>query len=405
VSSQLDPTAIRGMNHLAAQWAGRLSIASGNSTVLSGVGVWPLLAMLADGAAGAVRDELAAAIGIAPEHAAAQTQAALDVLRRSDQLHAALGVWVADHVPLDPDWTAKLATDMIGRLTGEPATDQPLLDAWASRHTDGLIKQLPVDVDRDTLLLLASALSIRLRWERKFTDSPRGISHGPWADTGRMVGLTRTTSDLDDLSIAQTPNGPLSLVTVRGVGDIDVTLVMGEPEQPASQVLSAAISSVNADMPCRVGSQLKPGYAAPGVQVREIDSVTPARILVLDTVGFDISGSHNLTEHAELFGLATARRARRGSFPGISAVDLAVGEAAQTAMATFSAEGFVAAAVTALRMMCGSAPSRQPKNAVTRLVEVNFDRPFGFMATHRRTGLVLMAGWVGRPQRWPEQLD
>jgi hypothetical protein len=37
-------------------------------------------------------------------------------------------------------------------------------------------------------------------------------------------------------------------------------------------------------------------------------------------------------------------------------------------------------------------------------VWVAFDRPFGFAAVHRPTGLVLVAGWVAAPMDWPDQL-
>lgn len=398
----LDPAVVSGVNRLGADWGARQALtASGSSTVFSSLGVWPLLAMLADGAAGAARAELAAAIGIAPGHAAAQTRSLLDMLQRSAALHAALGIWVADRIRLDPKWTARFGAESIGRITGEPATDQPVLDAWARRHTDGLIERLPVKVNGSTLLLLASALSIRLRWRQRFADAPRGIAAGPWATTDPVVGLTRETSQLDDLSVVRSPAGPLTLVTVRGDGDIDVILTLAEPERTADQVLPTAIANLHAGASHRVGSQLEPGETAPGVLVSDVPSVAPAQKLLLRTVGFDISGTHNLTEHSDLFGLGTARRNRRGTFPGISAEELAVDGAAQTAMATFSAEGFVAAAVTAITFMAGAAPSLRPRNAMTRLVEVDFNRPFGFVAAHRPTGLALMTGWVGRPLPWP----
>ncbi|GGV14111.1 hypothetical protein GCM10010182_38300 [Actinomadura cremea] len=36
------------------------------------------------------------------------------------------------------------------------------------------------------------------------------------------------------------------------------------------------------------------------------------------------------------------------------------------------------------------------------MLDVTFDRPFGFLARHRPTGLVLLAGWVADPDPWPE---
>lgn len=38
-----------------------------------------------------------------------------------------------------------------------------------------------------------------------------------------------------------------------------------------------------------------------------------------------------------------------------------------------------------------------PQGTVPMIV-ATFDRPFGFVAMHRPTGLVLLAGWVAEPE-------
>ncbi|MGH3545947.1 MAG: hypothetical protein ACRDPW_08490 [Mycobacteriales bacterium] len=48
-------------------------------------------------------------------------------------------------------------------------------------QTDSLIKQLPLASDPDMLLVLASALSIRLRWEQSLTGDALWIDVGPMA--------------------------------------------------------------------------------------------------------------------------------------------------------------------------------------------------------------------------------
>jgi serine protease inhibitor len=75
------------------------------------------------------------------------------------------------------------------------------------------------------------------------------------------------------------------------------------------------------------------------------------------------------------------------------AFPLAVQSATQVAMAGFSATGFKAAAVSSVAMMVGGGPP--PKKATS--VTVGFDRPFGFLAVDRATGLVLFAGWIVQP--------
>jgi hypothetical protein len=40
---------------------------------------------------------------------------------------------------------------------------------------------------------------------------------------------------------------------------------------------------------------------------------------------------------------------------------------------------------------------------VTTVVRAVFDRPFGFLAVHRETRLVLAAGWVTDPEPYREE--
>jgi serine protease inhibitor len=78
-------------------------------------------------------------------------------------------------------------------------------------------------------------------------------------------------------------------------------------------------------------------------------------------------------------------------------VPMVVSQARQHAVAEFTAEGFKAAAVTAFALRAAAAyfPQRTFRK---RVVSVVFGRPFGFLAVHRATGLVLVAGWVDEPE-------
>lgn len=122
--------------------------------------------------------------------------------------------------------------------------------------------------------------------------------------------------------------------------------------------------------------------------------------LDVETVAFDLSARHDLLALHRVFGLTTARDTSRGHFPGISAFPLAIGSARQSTTARFGALGFRAAAVTAFSAVAGSAPPAL--RWVTTSVKAAFDRPFGFLALHRHTRLVLAAGWVTDPEPYRE---
>ncbi|WP_432972492.1 serpin family protein [Dactylosporangium sp. CA-233914] len=390
--------AIADANALTARWASTLD---GQGTVLSGAGVHVLLALLAPFAGGAARDEL---MGVAPEGFE---------LPESPSTRMATGVWARDTLPLTEAWTAAVPERRRGTLTGDPAKDQPVLDAWAAAQTDGEIAAMPIEVSEDSFMVLASALSVRTTWVERFEEDPASIMRGPWAgqDVALLYRYLDGVEGLRTLRAVDTEAGVITLLTVEGREDVDVVLILGEETRPTSAVLPAAIDAMSDDKPGKDGSALRRDArpdregdddwtvtVAPGVTVREHISMfedTPG--LSMDTVRFRVAGSHDLLEHAEIFGLAAATDTSRGHFPGISPEPMAVSQAKQDAVAEFSAAGFKAAAVTASDMV-GAGFEEPEQYYRVRYMNVRFDRPFGFAAVHRDTGLVLVAGWVAEPE-------
>ncbi|QES46833.1 proteinase inhibitor I4 serpin [Streptomyces venezuelae] len=392
-------TTTRAVNRLTARWA-REAAEAGGGTVVTAAGVWPLLALLADGAAGPARTELAEALGIPAEAAAEAARELLAGLAGVRGLETATGLWARRDLPLEEPWTAGLPPGTRGELTGEPDTDRAVLDHWAAEHTGGLIDRMPVPVFPDTLLVLASALALQLTWLQPFTERPRPITAGPWA--GRTVrGLGRWTSLLDRVRVADTTAGPLTLLEVVGDGGVDVHLVLGEPAAGPGEVLAEGIAAVTgggggAGARPVAGSALPEGTPGPGLDIRRELSYSPEPRLAVQTVAFSVEAQHDLLAQARLFGLETASDDRFGHFPGISGKPMAIGAAAQSALARFHAEGFEAAAVTAVAMAPGGAAPPRPRYR-TRRIGLVIDRPFGFLAVHRTSKLVLAAGWVADP--------
>ncbi len=350
-------------NALTTRWAAT----AGAPAVFSGAGVYPLLALLAGVASGPARDELTA---VAPTP--------LD-LPDAGGVRSALGVWTRHDLPLHPAWSAGSA------LSGDPAADQARLDAWAAERTGGLIPAMPVRVGADIGVVLASALSVLTEWERPFDDGIMSPTAGPWSGR-QLAALHRKDAAGDALRPLRVLDGAVTLLTVEGSGDIDVLLAIGADAAAPGSVLAAAVDGFQRSAPSTTG---------PGITAREVDATDPAPELVVSLPSFDVSASHDLLADPDLFGLRTA--SRDGTFPGISPVDLVVSSARQQALARFTALGFQAATVTSLAMY--PLAFREPSTRRLR-VTVTFDRPFGFLAVHRPTGLVLVAGWVSDPTTW-----
>ncbi|MEU9112513.1 serpin family protein [Streptomyces sp. NPDC048483] len=391
-------TTVRAVNDLTARWAQKTVGEEG--TALTAAGLWPLLALLAGPAAGPARKELADAVGTDAEHAVPAGRELLAALAAVDGVDVAVGLWTKRVLQLHPDWLRSLPLDVHGELTGDTAADLEAMNAWVRRHTDGLIEEMPVPVGPGTLLVLASALLVRTTWRERFRDFPLRAEEGPWV--GREVaGLSRSGTDLDQIRVHRTPAGELTTAEVAGDNGLDVHLLLGPPAMPGGEVLRHGVAALAGAYPALSGGALGDG-AGPGVGVDRMTTRDGRPRMQLTCAGFSVDADHDLLERAGLFGLATATDASRGHFPGISEQPLAVSSARQTVTATFGALGFRAAAVTAIAMNPGGAPPQKR----SQVVSATFDRPFGFLAVHRESGLVLVAGWVTDPDGWvqPEQL-
>ncbi|MFI5979669.1 serpin family protein [Streptomyces sp. NPDC051555] len=389
----MDITTLHAVNRLTERWAAVVRPDAGG-TVFTAAGVWPLLALLADGAGGPAREELARALGIPAEGAAAAARELLDGLGRVPGLVAATGLWTRADLPLEERWTDALPDGARGTLTGDADVDRPVLDGWAAERTDGLIEHTPAPVGPEVLMVLASALALRVTWRRPFDAIPTGTDDGPWSGQ-RFLGLQRTTRELDRVRVTRSPAGPVTLLEVEGRTGVDVHLLLGAPDAAPGEVLGAGIAAVTGRTPAEGASTLPEGTPGPGLDVSTVESFSPDPYLIEKTVAFDLRAEHDLLDHARLFGLDTASDDAFGHFPGISSAPLAVGSARQSAMARFHATGFEAAALTAVSMRAGGgAPTTRYR---VRRAEVAFRRPFGFLAVDRSSRLVLAAGWVNEP--------
>ncbi|MFE9447016.1 serpin family protein [Streptomyces sp. NPDC006739] len=382
---------VRRVNGLTARWAGTVS----HGTVFSGPGVWPLLAFLADGAAGPARAELAQALDVPAEQAAHAARELLAGLDAVPGLDSALGLWTERTLELRDQWRAGLPAGAHGVFGEDLVSAQEALDAWAAKRTGGLIERMPVTLTRDARMVLAGALALRTEWRHPFTELPLRPGAGPWQ--GRdLLGLHRRSVRPDRVGVTSTPGGFVTALKVPGDNGIDVHLLLGEERMPPGQVLGAGVGVLEHAFPLVSGFRLSEGHAGPGLYVERQPSLTPEPLqLDVTTVGYDIRADHDLLALDGLFGLATARDDSRSHFPGISASPLAVGAARQSALAQFGALGFRAAAATALMPVAGSGPPQYRYEST--VVRARFDRPFGFLAVHRESRLVLVAGWVTDP--------
>ncbi|MGK8523071.1 serpin family protein [Nocardia asteroides] len=371
---------VAAANALTARWCATLGE---RDFVVSGAGVWPLLALLASAADGPAREELSAAIGVPAADGRDEALRLLRDLEHAEAASAALGVWVRQDLPLHQAWSQALPEGVLARLTG-----QAELDSWAARHTAGLIERFPLTVDPGTLLVLATALVAKTRWHVPFEVGTLAPRQGPWQGH-HGPGLTRASADLANAAILDAPE-PVTRVVVEGVADLDVHLLLGTGTPGA--VLGAGLAALSGTVAIR--TDLPIGTEGPGLTVRTEQVLSATGQLRIRLPPFEVRSTHDLLDGSGLFGLAAATDCTHGHFPAMSPFPLCVGQGAQEVLARFSHEGFEAAAVTAFALRAAAAALRHHHAPV---VSVTFDRPFGFLAVHRPTGLAVVAGWIATP--------
>ncbi|MER6225597.1 serpin family protein [Streptomyces sp900105755] len=383
---------VGAVNALTARWARQTR----QGTVFSAAGVWPLLAFLADGAAGPARDELTRAVGRQADQAAAGARELLAWLDSVPGVGAALGLWTDRALELREPWAAGLPADAHGVLGADPAVSREALDAWAAKRTEGLVERLPVRLSEGARMVLATALALRTDWQHPFRETVLRPGSGPWQGLD-LAGLHRSSVRPDRIGVTAGPDGHVTTLKVLGDNGLDVHLLLGTEGMAPGQVLHTGIGVLERALPVTTGGQLPYGPAGPGVVVERQPSVAPDPIrLDVTTPGFTVRADHDLLQLHGLFGLSTAADAREGHFPGISAAPLAIGAAGQSAVAEFGPLGFRAAAVTAVVAAPGGGPPQYRYEST--VVRVTVDRPFGFLAVHRESRLVLAAGWVTEPR-------
>lgn len=116
-----------------------------------------------------LRDALAYDL-IAPEEIDAGNQALLTAMS-GDSFHIANGVWMADDFAPRPEFAKEIAKNYAAEIFGGQAFDDRTVRAvndWASKKTDGRIKDLVTRFGPATKLVIVDAFAFEGEWKRKF---------------------------------------------------------------------------------------------------------------------------------------------------------------------------------------------------------------------------------------------
>ena len=389
-----------------ARYAARFhSLAGDRHHVASPLGAWLLAALCAPAAAGKTADDLAGALGVDLATARATAAALLDDPHPA--VLSAAGLWLRDEpTPGVAGWLAALPA---GVETG-PLPSQAALDAWAERHTLGLIGKMPVRISPETLLVLATALATKVSWIEPFTLAPaaRLGAASPWRDGVAQVLTTPGGERGHEAFVARVPRlGDVAVHTGFAAEGLRVTSVIAPADAPPVDVMTAAYDLAAGqvtrtslfDLPLGEGplwtiTEEPVRTTAPEGRDERHTAVLPA---------WSVTSEHDL-DRAEL-GLPAAAAAA-GHALGSRGPHAAV----QSAVARYTRVGFEAAAVSAMMVATGMPSMR---DGVRRTAELRFGHPYAVVAVADRPwrdgwqpeptagaawlGLPVFSAWVAEP--------
>ncbi|WP_088289673.1 serpin family protein [Kineosporia sp. A_224] len=397
----------RTVREAVARYAARFHAAApAGQHVVSPLGAWVLLALLAPAAEGVARERLEDVLGLDAGAVADAVDALLD--RPHPAVASALALWTAAGLerPRYEEWAAGLPA----ALTRGPIPEQAGLDDWAREHTLGLIERFPVRLEPDTVSVLASALATRVQWSTPFDVVPSDRLGGPWA--GAVERVLQTPEHGHRVAVVDDVSGPVGVhVAVSEDGSLVVLSAVADDGVPRDTVLRVAHTLAVRAATADAGDLL-------------LDAVDPFDLplgaghawTVTEGLGFVPGGGDRAARttgllpaweaSTELDLMADERLGAR------SAADIVLdllrplpaprADARQVAVARYTSAGFEAAAVTAMAFMAGA---MMPREGLLRRVEVRFARPYAVVAVAKDFDADVPGAWHGVPvfSAWVEE--
>ena len=366
----------------------------------SPLGAWLLLALCAPASEGENRNILNARLGT--ESGSAADLAAVLLADPHPLVPVAAGSWYREPAGETlSHWLAGLPPQVDrGPLAG-PAE----LDAWASRHTGGLIERFPLN-DPSIWLLVATAIATKVSWERPFDLVPAAAlgPSSPWAGVVHQVLATPDGPGHQQFVAATQAAGDVAVHAAWARGGLQVTSVAAAPDVPEADVIAAAYD-------------LAPALATGGPLTRRSLFDLPlgeGPLWAISERTGNVKGVSGRQERCSAALPAWSARSQHDlAAPGLGFAEamsaLAPGDpwqAGQSAMARYGRVGFEAAAVSAA---AAAMAMTTPRRGLIRAAELRFGHPYAVVAVTVDPpgpagvpgpwhGLPVFSAWVADPE-------
>ena len=278
---------------------------------------------------------------------------------------AAPGLRAANAGFVDPE--VELLPDYVSRVDAEwfPLdTDPANINAWASKHTDGLIDRiLTAPLSPDTVLCLVNALAMEARWEYAFDedDTYRGAFHAPDGDVETDLMYRE-----HDFSYGERGGAQLVHLPYQGT---PLAMYVILPEEGGVQSALQALAQEG---------------------IKYFDGMETGPDVRLTLPKFSLTYGGSLLDGLRARGMALSASLDADFSAMCADVPLYIGDVRQNVRVDVDEQGTRAAAVTAIPMLAGaSMPLEEPE-----FVEMTVDRPFIFVIADDASGAIAFAGVV-----------
>lgn len=375
--SNADPSAVSSVATAEQDFTAALlqHVATGTDNVsVSPASLAIALAMLQNGARRSTRTEILAAMqssGISPTRldegwAGLTAQWSTAAKSAGIDFSSANSLWQQRGLPLRKEFMAALAryyasgvwqVDFAHHMGDALAA----MNQWTSQHTNGKIAKLFDQLDPSTLLVLANAVYFHASWLTPFDASQSKPAPFVAADGSRSTATFMTTPG--PVSAARTNDFEAAQLPYAG-GRFAALAVM-----PTHGSLAGFIGALDAAGLSKVASSL----------------TSPMQVQL---PRFTTTSETNLSSVLPAMGMRTAFT-DNADFSALSPTSMKVGDAIQRVYLKVGEKGTEAAAATGIGMV--------PTMALNGFQGITFDHPFLFLIRDTKTGAVLFASAVNRP--------
>ena len=206
--------------------------------IASPLAIWLLLAASAGVAPGGIQSYMEEALGCSTAEANMLLQRFLDRPLSPSPVRWPCGRDAPTSLRCSSNWSASLPS----QVERGPVPSQTKADAWADRNSQGLITKFPLEISRDTRLLLSSVMATKVRWQRSFKVVPAAQNlreTSPWRSLVNQVLLDH--HGVGSMMLVSTESaGVVAAHIAVGHDDLAVISVAADPALPREEVLEAA---------------------------------------------------------------------------------------------------------------------------------------------------------------------